>query len=370
MSDGGENRPPAGFARHPLTILALAVAGDWAAQGLLGTAYGIRPLILALTLALLWRARVALRSGVAALLVVAGGLVELSAGVAPAPVLVGALACAAGVGLAEALRRITRSVIRRGALALLALTPFLFPLGRWIADTESHPPLSIAVLSSVPLGPVADREGRNAPLMSALRTIGPVTLLDRMPSGGPGADRLLLLQPRRLDPDELVAIDGWVRAGGLALVLADPALGWAGDHPFGDPRNPLPVSLLDPLLEHWGVRLELADPSAAGDDPILSTPGFFTALTGGCELRHRATVALCRSGRGRALIVADADWLDPADWRAADRRPDQLARSLRSLSLPSGVGPLARWPWVLLLALVFAPWEHFRSGRRTGREQN
>ncbi len=365
VSNGAATR----LARFPFTILALAVAGDWAAQGALGTAYGVRPLILALTLALLWRGRTAVRVGVAALLVVAGGLGEVLAGVALVPVLVGALACAAGVGLAETLRRIARSGVRRGGLALLALALVLLPLGRWITSAESHPPLSVAVLSSVPLGSIADREGRNAPLVSALRAVGPVTLLDRMPSGGPGADRLLLLQPRRLDPGELVAIDGWVRTGGQALVLADPALGWAGDHPLGDPRNPLPVSLLDPLLEHWGVRLELADPSAA-DDRVLPSPGFFTALATGCELRLGAAVALCRVGRGRALIVADADWLDPADWRAADRRPAQIARALRRLSLSREVGPIGLWPWVLLLALALATLEQWQCKRRTRGEQS
>lgn len=359
-------RPRLGLFRFPLTTLVLALAGDWAGQAAIGTAYGIRPLILAFVLAALWRGPAAKRISVAVLLVLAGALGELAAGVAIGPVLAGALACVVGIASAEALRRVAWPVVRRGALALLVLAPMLLPLGRWIGRVDGAPPLAFAVLSSVPLGPIADGSGRNVPLMTALRTVGPVTLLDRMPGEGLAADRLMLLQPRRLDPAELVAIDAWVRAGGQALVLADPALRWGGDHPLGDPRNPLPVSLLDPLLEHWGVRLELADPTRRGDDAILTAPGFFTALSSQCEPRRDATVALCRAGRGRALIVADADWLNPADWRPGDRRPARLARALRYLRVPVDDGPIDRWPWLLLIGLAFASWERTRPERTRG----
>ena len=364
-SDGPAGR----LGRFPLTILTLGVAGDWAAQSAIGTAYGVRPLILALILVLTWRAPARLRIGVAALLVATGALGELAAGVASLPIVLGTLACAIGIALAESVRRLEPAVVRRTALTLLTLLPLLLPFGRWIGEAEDDQALSVAVLSSVPLGPIADRAGRNAQLFSNLRAVGSVTLLDRVPDGGPGAERLVLLQPRRLDPAELIAIDRWVRAGGQALVLADPALSWSGEYPLGDPRNPLPVSLLDPLLEHWGVRLELGDRNGGKSGPFSSTSGFFSLRSSDCELSVQAIVALCHPGRGRALMVADADWLDPAGWRAGDRQPQRIARAVRSLSVADGNGAIARWPWLLLLAAAFAVCEQARSKSRTRQEQ-
>src|SRR3546814_13026787 len=46
-----------------------------------------------------------------------------------------------------------------------------------------------------------------------------------------GADLLILAQPRALNPVELLVVDEWVRAGGRALLFADPALHWAGELP-------------------------------------------------------------------------------------------------------------------------------------------
>src|SRR3546814_16916837 len=60
-----------------------------------------------------------------------------------------------------------------------------------------------------------------------------------------GADLLILAQPRALTPVELLVVDEWVRAGGRALLFADPALHWAGELPPHLPRPPR-TSLLRP----------------------------------------------------------------------------------------------------------------------------
>lgn len=141
---------------------------------------------------------------------------------------------------------------------------------------------------------------------------------------------LLLAQPRALAPIELVALDRWIRAGGRALILADPALSWPSDYSLGDARRPLFTSLLSPLLSHWGI--ELVMPMEADSKPIdltlggarieTVTPGKFVARgleadgTAQCEITESDRIASCAVGEGRALLLADADLLQARLWQA------------------------------------------------------
>src|SRR3546814_13501306 len=75
-----------------------------------------------------------------------------------------------------------------------------------------------------------------------------------------GADLLILAQPRALTPVELLVADERVRAGGRALLFADPALHWAGELPPHMPRAPR-TYLIRPLLPHWGLQLLPGAPS-------------------------------------------------------------------------------------------------------------
>lgn len=111
------------------------------------------------------------------------------------------------------------------------------------------------------------------------------------------SDVLVVAQPRAMAPEELVALDGWVRGGGRAIIFADPLLKWPSRFPLGDRRRAPPVTLLDPLLTHWGVTLE------AGTD------GIGRWRPGPCAPLDSVTIE-CPIGRGRALLVADADELD------------------------------------------------------------
>ena len=70
---------------------------------------------------------------------------------------------------------------------------------------------------------------------------------------------LLMAQPQAQTPENLVTLDSWVRAGGKALLLADPMLEWPSERPLGDPLRPPPMFADTGLLGHWGLRLDAPD---------------------------------------------------------------------------------------------------------------
>jgi hypothetical protein len=144
----------------------------------------------------------------------------------------------------------------------------------------------------------------------------------------PSSRMFLLVQPRLLSPAELVAFDKWIHAGGQALILADPALQWPSAHPMGDTRRPLFTSLLNPLFRHWGVELVL--PAGAEEAEQMVAVGSYDlklvsagvwqpfagkTATAHCRIGPAAVVAECRPGRGRAVLLADADMLDSEQWQ-------------------------------------------------------
>jgi len=164
---------------------------------------------------------------------------------------------------------------------------------------------------------------------------------------------LLLAQPRAFSPIELVQLDSWVRKGGRLLILADPALQWGSLYPLGDKRRPLFTSMLSPLFAHWGLELVLpiadAEPMAIRKIGKLSirtqTPGEWLKINSGgsarCALEEGGLLADCKIGKGRALLVADADLLDTAYWEG---------RGMRVLTGGDEFGNLA-WVEALLAGL-------------------
>ena len=124
---------------------------------------------------------------------------------------------------------------------------------------------------------------------------------------------LLMAHPLAQPAEALVDLDRWVRHGGRVLLLADPRLEWPSKRPLGDKLRPPPPFADTGLLAHWGLRLEA--PKSAGPAQrklaaraiLTSSPG---TLAGNCRIEKGGFVARCRVGKGRAVIVADADFLN------------------------------------------------------------
>jgi hypothetical protein len=260
------------------------------------------------------------------------------------------------------------------ALALL-LWIALLGGGRWAALRVEAVGLfpedrAVGLMTALPLGRAAGSAlfadfAEQAPLVAALSPPLRVRPLDRLDAASLAPlDRLLLAQPRQLRADELVALDRWVRDGGLAVILADPLLRWNDPRPFGDPRRAPLTSLLDPLLAHWGLALAPADLGAGppverrflADGRLLPLAGaahFALTSASRCRIAERGLVARCRIGRGEARLVADADWLNDALWTAEPAHPRRI-RAWTSDTIPmlahllrrDSSGGLSGWSWL------------------------
>lgn len=203
---------------------------------------------------------------------------------------------------------------------------------------------AVTMLTGLPLRWSASRdiaamiaEGTNDdPALARLASVGPVSLVDSLvdhvpPPGG----TLLIAHPRALAPQELVAIDAFVRGGGRAVVLADAFSGWPARHPLGDPRNAPVTSLLTPLLAHWGVTLGAAPPGESAALPAdidgarlrLFSAGRFDRLPPDCRAYADRRVARCAIGEGEVWLVGDADLLFAPLWQPAVPDADHLRRS-------------------------------------------
>ncbi len=167
-----------------------------------------------------------------------------------------------------------------------------------------------------------------SPLLDRLgQSNRPILIDDFQKLGGAESQPLLLIQPRALAPRELVQLDSWIRNGGSAVIFADPALDWPSELPLGDARRPLFTSLLTPIFRHWGVELALpvaeekaVEAAAIGEYQVApKSPGIWLQAdnprpSAACTIRTDELVALCRVGKGRALLVADADLLHDERW--------------------------------------------------------
>ncbi len=209
------------------------------------------------------------------------------------------------------------------AIAAGWLTPAMY------APARSGTTPRLAIVSGVPIewsGPadmtaILDNSAQQSPLLPAFAARFSVVQPDVIDAARlKGVDVLLLAHPRALQPAELVAIDRWVRDGGRALILADALLSWPPDYPLGDRRNPPITSLLTPMLGHWGLALD--PPASDGDDVFMAGGSRVHALSTGrfhttgrdCAIALAGRSAECRLGRGRAVLIADADLLNPVLW--------------------------------------------------------
>lgn len=199
---------------------------------------------------------------------------------------------------------------------------------------------NVAILTSLPLFTpesvsVEDAIGANGgasaqhPLGEYWRSsLSPTIFDDPLTALASKPDLLILAQPRPFSPDHLAAFDQWIRQGGKALVFADPALFWPSIFPIGDKRRPEGATLLSPLFRYWGLEQRIDDDQPEGawsfEDQapkiMVVQSGYFVSVqadadadadveAADCKLRHQAMVAICNVGKGKAILVADADML-------------------------------------------------------------
>jgi hypothetical protein len=149
---------------------------------------------------------------------------------------------------------------------------------------------------------------------------------------------LLMAQPQAQSPENLVALDRWVRGGGRLLLLADPALEWPSQRPLGDALRPPPMFMDTGLLSHWGLRLDAPEERGPAIGKVLvrivetESPG---SLHGKCRIGADRLTAHCRIGKGQATIIADADLIDgERRGNAAAPNLDAVLAALAELETP------------------------------------
>lgn len=241
--------------------------------------------------------------------------------------------------------RPARRWIALAGLCLAALTAFAkwgMPAPARAGETQLFTTLPILWSESADVGGIVRGEGARHWARDVLARRGGIVALDSL-AGLDGRAPLLMAQPRPLSPEENIALDRWVRAGGRVLLFADPMLTAHSDYGLGDRRRPQDVVLISPLLRHWGLRLEFEDGQPFGEREVeafgvalpVNLPGRLVAVGrdaaggegagGACVFAAEGLAARCRIGRGTALVVADAALLETGESVPAGRRAEALS---------------------------------------------
>ncbi len=189
-----------------------------------------------------------------------------------------------------------------------------------------------------PADVLAGRSGKSETLR-IIETAFDVRAIDTISAKTLGRGVAVIAQPRRLTPEELVAFDKWLLGGGRAMIFADPELVWPSRYAVGDNRRAPPVELLDPLFVHWGVAL--GDSDRQGRTISINGVAVRILASGAWTGPENCTLIVpevldCRIGRGRVLLVGDADMLDPRVWGSKDF--DNVAWIMERLKALDGGG--------------------------------
>ncbi|MEL7198997.1 MAG: hypothetical protein AAGL10_11845 [Pseudomonadota bacterium] len=199
-------------------------------------------------------------------------------------------------------------------LGLVTSLPIYWPLGSGIEDFAS--------------GNVNLPWQRN--VLSQCFTLQPIDTLSQ-PSGldlqSPqvdplsGISKLAIVQPRALTPEDNVALDDWVRAGGEVLIVLDPLLTGHYDLPLGDPRRPMDTSLfaIPPVVTRWGLEVVFDEPETFEDgvSEIALGGAAITVEVGSqwkvidpnaatCDSFGNGYGVRCKVGQGYATLFGDA----------------------------------------------------------------
>lgn len=205
-------------------------------------------------------------------------------------------------------------------------------MGFWCREkgsASSAPPHDIGLFTSLPIlwnesARVADlvkSPGEGHWAAEVIGQHGKIRALDTVAPMPKDLGVTIMAQPRPLSPDENVALDDWVTAGGRLLLFADPLLTQQSAFALGDKRRPEGTVLLSPILARWGLVLEFDEAQPAGQRDVevfgqampVNLPGRFRLSQGQgrCSLYAGGLVAKCGVGRGVVLAVADAALLEP-----------------------------------------------------------
>lgn len=227
------------------------------------------------------------------------------------------------------------------AAAITAMVMLTVAFGRGAAPLPprpvNHRPV-LLLLTSLPLvfGEDFSLQEIGSPALRALETryrVVPISVTDpaELKLGG----LLLMAQPLAQPADDLVALDSWVRRGGRVLLLADPILEWPSKRPLGDPLRPPTMFMDTGLLAHWGLRLDAPEERGPRGEELggfsaqVFSPG---ELSGRGNISRNRLVAHCDFGKGKATVIADADFLNVADiGPGGDHNLDGLLNELAEL---------------------------------------
>ena len=180
--------------------------------------------------------------------------------------------------------------------------------------TEARPTLLLLTSLPVVFGEKFGLEENGSAALTRLERryrVQPISVADAATLKG--AKLLLAAHPNAQPAETLVELDKWVRGGGRLLLLADPMLEWHSERPLGDPLRPSPGFADTGLLAHWGLRLDAPETRGPVERTVgarrilLASPG---RLAGRCVIESEGLVARCAVGKGRATVIADADFLD------------------------------------------------------------
>jgi ABC-type uncharacterized transport system len=227
-----------------------------------------------------------------------------------------------------------------GAIVLAVVVLCSIIVGVWRGHNPQNKP-QLGIITTLPLrwgegdiNTLIDANSQPLPAYVALEADYQINLIDGLDAEAlKKTDVLLLAQPRAFAPHEFNALDTWIRAGGRALILADPALAWESAHPIGDKRRPLFTSLMSPLFTHWGIDLVLPMESSgekialrrvSGHELQTVTPGAWQPRAGAksahCVIENNGLTTQCTLGKGQAVLIADADLLHAEFWQGTGIR--------------------------------------------------
>ena len=170
-----------------------------------------------------------------------------------------------------------------------------YDLTRLISQLEAPRSLNVAVISSLPLDPIAarDPQGGQPLFFRELARAANVSVLPGDFNGIPAqTSTLLVLQPWALSDVQLYAVDQFLLRNGRALIAVDPAaVGWDEGEasPFGPAPVVAPSANLKRLFDRWGLSLSedvvvdgqnalnVEAPDAFGRRAVTPQPLYFRA---------------------------------------------------------------------------------------------